>query len=532
MINNSTLLQLYNSPVRSIDMTVELVDGSTTIQRFLPTDRLKNFTIERIGETKFFGFGVCQKLKVSIIDTEKELTITTNHKIRVNNAYTDSGSNYFITPFPLFDVYEVERDENTGELTITAYDALYKTKDFTFADLGLGASYSPFDIGNYAAVVLGLRGLKRANTGDNFLEEYPEGANFDGTENLRDVLNAVAEATQCIYFINYQNFLTFVRLDRDSTAVYTIDREKYFTLASGESHKLTAITCANDLGNNVTAALEGEEDTNQFVNNNPFWEMRDDIDTVLNTVIQEVGGLTINQFKCDWRGYALLEIGDKIDLVGKDDEIITSYLLNDTISYNGAYSQKSEWSFSQSKKDSFSNSTNLGEQLKNTYARVDKVEQKIEIVAQDTDAVKGSISSLQITTDEISAKVQGYQSVVDMTNNEVETLKKEVNAKMSAEDVSILITNETSKGSTKVVTETGFRFDDEGLTVSKSGSEMTTTITEDGMTVYRDNTAVLKANNSGVDATNLRATTYLIIGKNSRFEDYGSGRTGCFWIGG
>ena len=30
------------------------------------------------------------------------------------------------------------------------------------------------------------------------------------------------------------------------------------------------------------------------------------------------------------------------------------------------------------------------------------------------------------------------------------------------------------------------------------------------------------------DANNGR---YLIIGTNSRFEDYGSDRTGCFWIG-
>ena len=60
---------------------------------------------------------------------------------------------------------------------------------------------------------------------------------------------------------------------------------------------------------------------------------------------------------------------------------------------------------------------------------------------------------------------------------------------------------------------------------------MKTQITEDGMTVYKNDSAVLTANNVGVNAVNLHATTYLIIGTNSRFEDYGS-RTGCFWIGG
>lgn len=49
------------------------------------------------------------------------------------------------------------------------------------------------------------------------------------------------------------------------------------------------------------------------------------------------------------------------------------------------------------------------------------------------------------------------------------------------------------------------------------------------MSIYKGSEEVLTADNTGVDAKNLHATTYLIIGTNSRFEDYDS-RTGCFWI--
>lgn len=82
-----------------------------------------------------------------------------------------------------------------------------------------------------------------------------------------------------------------------------------------------------------------------------------------------------------------------------------------------------------------------------------------------------------------------------------------------------------------VTTSTGFTFDADGLKVEKSGSEMSTQITEDGMKVYRNDEEMLTANNQGVNAVNLHATTYLIVGYNSRFEDMGN-RTGCFWIGG
>ena len=103
---------------------------------------------------------------------------------------------------------------------------------------------------------------------------------------------------------------------------------------------------------------------------------------------------------------------------------------------------------------------------------------------------------------------------------------------MTAEELKLEIKKEIDNGVSKVETTTGFTFNEEGLTVNKSGSEIKTLITEDGMTVYKNNEAVLRANNTGVDAMNLRATTYLIIGNNSRFEDYDTNRTGCFFIGG
>ena len=107
---------------------------------------------------------------------------------------------------------------------------------------------------------------------------------------------------------------------------------------------------------------------------------------------------------------------------------------------------------------------------------------------------------------------------------------------MTAEEVITTVKTElTENGTTKVNTMIG-KFDDEGLTIDKLEAPTKTQVSENGMTVYRkdetEDRVVLTANSNGVDAENLHATTYLIVGKNSRFEDYGNGRTGCFWIGG
>jgi hypothetical protein len=119
-------------------------------------------------------------------------------------------------------------------------------------------------------------------------------------------------------------------------------------------------------------------------------------------------------------------------------------------------------------------------------------------------------------------------------NGEIAELTSKVENVVTEDEVRILIEEELSNGVDKIVTSTGFTFDDMGLTVSKSDSEMSTTITEDGMRVYKNGEEMLTADNTGVYAANLHATTYLIIGKYSRFEDYESdkgSRTGCFWLG-
>lgn len=145
-----------------------------------------------------------------------------------------------------------------------------------------------------------------------------------------------------------------------------------------------------------------------------------------------------------------------------------------------------------------------------------------------------SLSSLSVNVDGIKASVTTIQSdfnnSIDDVNSNINVLTKKIEATMSSEDIRFEIKTQIQNGVDKVTTATGFKFNESGLLVSKSGQEMETRITENGMRITQSGTEVLIANNVGVDAKNLHATTYLIVGANSRFEDYGD-RTACFWIG-
>ena len=159
-------------------------------------------------------------------------------------------------------------------------------------------------------------------------------------------------------------------------------------------------------------------------------------------------------------------------------------------------------------------------------------------IQAETRNLKESVSSLQLGTDSINASVKSLEETITNTTNglseNISSIQKQVDLAMTSDDVKIEIQKQMANGSNRVSTTTGYTFDERGLNISKTDSEMETTITEDGMTVYKNDEKMLVANNQGVDAKNLTATTYLIIGNNSRMETYtenGSTRTAVFWIG-
>ena len=531
MIENTIFRSMIDAPVREFRARVEFYEGSELALMCGCHDALKNFTVERVGEEgKFYGYGICQKINVHLVDVERAINLSTNNTAEV---VFGTGSNY-IYPYPNFRISEVHRDENTNELSITAYDALYKAAQHTVSELTLPSYYTIRELAQACAAFLGLP-LNDNDIDEAFNTLYESGANFDGSETIREALNAIAEATQTIYFINWDWKLTFKRLDISGAAALTIDREKYFTLESGDNRRLAKIVHATELGDNVSAELTASGST-QYVRDNPLWELREDIGELVENALQRAGGLTINQFNCSWRGDFLLEIGDKIDLVTKDGGTVSAYVLNDAVSFNGSLSEQTQWSYTDNEAEDEDNPANIGDALKKTYARVDKVNKRIDLVASDVGSNKEQLAALQISANNIVASVQEVQKetteALNGVNSDMNELTKKVEATMTAEDVKLEIKSELSNGVEKVETSTGFTFNDQGLTVSKTDSEMSTQITEDGMKVYRDGEEVLTANNVGVNAVNLHATTYLIVGGYSRFENFGSDRTGCFWIGG
>lgn len=162
--------------------------------------------------------------------------------------------------------------------------------------------------------------------------------------------------------------------------------------------------------------------------------------------------------------------------------------------------------------------------------KVDSVESSLR------DEIKEQSTTLKRDTEQIvmEAKEELSASITDVDEKVVDVSKK-VEMKLDADAVSIIVEKEIANGVDRVETKSGYTFDADGLNISKSGEEITNQLTHKGMYVTKKNGNVLVADKNGVEAINLHAKNYLIVGKDdgrSRFEDYGINRTGCFWIGG
>ncbi|MBQ0099684.1 MAG: hypothetical protein KBS91_03970 [Firmicutes bacterium] len=171
--------------------------------------------------------------------------------------------------------------------------------------------------------------------------------------------------------------------DEDESLLLT--RDDFFELETGSNRRLKTVCHYTELGDNVSASISANGST-QYVRNNGFWELRTDIADLVDTAIENVGGLEINEFEMKWRGNPALEIGDKICVVYDVDEdenekYIYTYLLSDTLTYDGGLEQKSEWEFEEDNSETASNPTSLGDVINTTYARVDKQKKEIEIIA-------------------------------------------------------------------------------------------------------------------------------------------------------
>lgn len=177
-----------------------------------------------------------------------------------------------------------------------------------------------------------------------------------------------------------------------------------------------------------------------------------------------------------------------------------------------------------------------------TKTQLQLTKDSITSVVKDTTTLNANLTDLQALVNEETTDLKNALGDLTndleenyATNDSVLTVSNSVTNIQTSLNQQIEITKDIQvNGVSKVKTTTGFTFDEDGLTVTKTNADTKTTIDEDGMTVYSttgsENTEMLIVDSQGVEAENVTVRTFLIVGSNSRFQDYETG-TGCFYVG-
>ena len=417
---SSIYANMNASAIRHISSKVELYDvglSSTLLHTFSKTDNLQSVEIARQGtKGKFFGFGIGQQATIVIIDKNREFNIVAGQSLKIYFS-ADAEENY-LKIGPTFMVDSVERDETKNTIKIVANDYVIRSSAGSIKDIYLTAPYTLNqilqNINRYYRITIGA-------TTDAFNLNYEQGANFSGNETIREILDAIAEVTQTIYYINHYDELTFKTLDKSGSAVYSIYNSSFFDLQIKDSVKIGGICQVNELGDSL---VEGNLPY-QYVRENPFWDNRTDLDTLLSDAVNRISGLTIAQFNMKWRGNFLLEPGDKIRIYANDNILsyIDTFVLDDVISYSGGLVENTNWEYKSEDTvgNAATNPITIGEKINQTYAKVDKVNKRIDLVVEDVYANSSEIASLKLTTDNIELrveKVENQEFDLDIENDE------------------------------------------------------------------------------------------------------------------
>lgn len=145
---------------------------------------------------------------------------------------------------------------------------------------------------------------------------------------------------------------------------------------------------------------------------------------------------------------------------------------------------------------------------------------RISSLEQKSDSIVASVSTLDTTT---------KTTFKDITDT-ISELEKKTELAITEEGVTIAIERKLENADGIFITGTDYGFSAEGLRIAKDGQAMESLLDNSGLEVTRSGEAILTADDTGVNALNLTARQYLIVGDHARFENYETGRTACFWI--
>ena len=456
---------------------------------------------ELLEETSaIVGLAVAGKAVAGVAEvTEKNAIIAPKFGVK-----TMEDADYSYIEYGTYLIKETEKDEETQTIKLECYDLMLKS--MVSYDLALDYSQGVTVKDFLDAICERLEWTKGYTTFHN-CDVLIDEEKYSPSDTFRDALDDIAGvAGGMIGFVG--DALTVI-YPTDSGEV--IDEESLKTLTIGK--KFGPI-------NSVVLSRAPQEDNiykqdTESITQNGLNEIRIENNQIIDThrddfmdgVCDALFGLSFELYELESFGIGYLNFGEFFTIRTADGVEHKVLMLCDDLQITQGVKEESKLEEPEITETDYSSASKTDKTINKALIRVDKQENEILALVSKTEALDGEYKGLD-------ARVTSMAELM-----------------MDSDSVDIKI-SEAIEAVDSVTTSTGYRFDKDGLNIHKDGEEMHNTLDNTGMYVRRNKTDVLTANSDGVNAINLTARQYLIIGNNARLEDYQNGRTACFYIGG
>lgn len=431
-------------------------------------------------------------------DGDGDTTVITSPKLGVK-AMGDTEYSY--KTFGTYIIKAQKYDDDTGFLNLECYDLMLQ-------------SMIPYDIELDFTAGITVKGLLDAICSrlgwkagyDSFTNSdvVIDGEKFDNTYTFRDVLDQIAQVAAGV--IAFKNDTLCVLYPTSTGEI--IDASNLRSLRIGEKYgPVNSVVLArtpqeDNIYAQDAASIEANGLTEVKIENNQIMDShREDF---IDAILERVNGLQFWLYELESFGIGYLDLCDIFTLETLDGTQHETLMLADEMQISQSLAENSSLEAPEATETDYTAASTTDRVLNKTILKVDKQAQQITALVSKTESLESQVTHMtevMIDSDSVDIKISQALGEID-----------------------------------SVTTSTGYTFDADGLKISKEGEPMENRLDNTGMYVTRDGEEILGANHEGVTALNLTSRQFLIVGDNSRFENYDNGtdhkRTACFYIGG
>lgn len=499
--------------------TLVLSDGQITSGATADPSIRKVILTEKVNTEQAFAWGsVCSAcLQVSLFCQEQPLPLSAGTEFQLYRDDVQQG------------IFWVDTVEKTGKglYQVTAYDALSQL-DRDITPWLENLTFWPFTLQELAEMTCRQCGLSLQ--GQLPSGEHPVGAFQARQVTGRQLLSWIGQAVGCFCRATPKGNVVFDRYTPVDTILCPGGENHYYQGSYSWEEEILPVDqvqlrqSPEDIGTLYPADLVGQ---NMYVvEGNPLLQAENatHLEGIAKNLWESVSAIAYAPGKVSVSGKLDILPGQIIKVQDSQGVLRLFYVMErvrsggkDTLSCYGVHSRQKAMVANRQDVSALS-------------GKVLRLQMDVDgVLAQNANAA-GDMAQLQLQVEGIRTQVLGQQEEGQSLKTQQSTLEQ------NSQKLEIRLSRIEEGGTHQVTTHTGYRFDGEGLWISKDGEEMENKLDHTGMYVRRAGQTLLQANAKGVEAADVTVRNYLHVGEYARLEDYSNGadgrRTACFWIGG